>query len=115
MELEALKQDGILASAATGAQAPPVTPPRSDSPVRMPMISRKATTSSPGLSSPKARLRKPGFSPMKSSRPKLRLEPTTAGRLRQLWQQALSTIYALLSLSWLMRLSPTKRAGAATE
>ena len=115
VELEALKQDGILASAATGAQAPPVTPPRSDSPVRMPMISRKATTSSPGLSSPKARLRKPGFSPMKSSRPKLRLEPTTAGRLRQLWQQALSTIYALLSLSWLMRLSPTKRAGAATE
>ena len=114
VELEALKQDGILASAATGAQAPPVTPPRSDSPVRMPMISRKATTSSPGLSSPKARLRKPGFSPMKSSRPKLRLEPTTAGRLRQLWQQALSTIYALLSLSWLMRLSPTKRAGSAT-
>lgn len=112
VELQALKQDGILASAATGVP-PPVTPPRSDSPVRMPMISRKATTSSPGLSSPKARLRKPGFSPMKGSRPKLRLEPTPAGRLQELWEHALTSIYALLSLSWLMRLIPAKWASAA--
>ena len=112
VELEALKQDGILASAATGVP-PPVTPPRSDSPVRMPMISRKATISSPGLSSPKARLRKPGFSPMKGSRPKLRLEPTPAGRLQELWEHALTSIYALLSLSWLMRLIPAKWASAA--
>ena len=112
VELEALKQDGILASAMPRDPVPPVTPPRSDSPVRMPMISRKATTSSPGLSSPKARLRKPGFSPMKSLKPKLRLEPTPTGRLRELWERAFSAIFALLSLSWLLRLSPAKRASA---
>ena len=112
-ELEALKQDGILASAAAAGAPPPVTPPRSDSPVRMPMISRKATTSSPGLSSPKARLRKPGFSPMKGQRPKLKLGPEQAGGLTGLWAQLVAFFAALLSR--LLKLGPgAKRAGGAS-
>ena len=36
-----------------------------------------------------------------------------AKRLQELWEHALTSIYALLSLSWLMRLIPAKWASAA--